>query len=146
MVGRSLLPGTICKSRQLKHLFSNPFIFQPLLSHSLPQQRTSPFTAKCKVLLGGVAVGSHLRAPKCDLGCVYLGRGFCTVGKAVESAAGVEESSGEGKIKRKKLKGKRQVVRWLKFFRWKKKKDFQRMTAENKILFKLSKVNLLYFM
>ncbi|XP_019231567.1 PREDICTED: uncharacterized CRM domain-containing protein At3g25440, chloroplastic-like [Nicotiana attenuata] len=139
MVGRSLLPGTICKSRQLKHLFSNPFIFQPLLSHSLPQQRTSPFTAKCKVLLGGVAVGSHLRAPKCDLGCVYLGRGFCTLGKAVESAAGVEESSGEGKIKRKKLKGKRQVVRWLKFFRWKKKKDFQRMTAENKILFKLSK-------
>lgn len=74
-----------------------------------------------------------------------MGRGFCTVGKALESAAAVEESSGEGKIKRKKLKGKREVVRWLKFFRWKKKKDFQRMTAENKILYKLSKVNLLYF-
>ncbi|KAF5178363.1 RNA-binding CRS1 / YhbY (CRM) domain protein [Thalictrum thalictroides] len=40
---------------------------------------------------------------------------------------------------KKKLKGKRAVVRWLKFFRWKKKKDYQRMTAEEKILYKLRK-------
>nr|XP_009779436.1 PREDICTED: uncharacterized CRM domain-containing protein At3g25440, chloroplastic-like [Nicotiana sylvestris] len=94
---------------------------------------------KNQVFLGRVAAGSHIRAQKWDLGWVYSGRVFCTFGKALESAAVVEESSGEGKIKRKKLKGKRQVVRWLKFFRWKKKKDFQRMTAENKILYKLSK-------
>lgn len=43
------------------------------------------------------------------------------------------------KPKRKKLKGKRAVVRWLKFFRWKKKKEYERMTTEEKILFKLRK-------
>ncbi|XP_024009715.1 uncharacterized CRM domain-containing protein At3g25440, chloroplastic isoform X2 [Eutrema salsugineum] len=43
------------------------------------------------------------------------------------------------KPKRKKLKGKRAVVRWLKFFRWKKKKEVERMTAEEKILNKLRK-------
>ncbi|WOL04134.1 hypothetical protein Cni_G12855 [Canna indica] len=43
------------------------------------------------------------------------------------------------KVKRKKLKGKRAVVRWLKFFRWKKKKENERMTAEEKILYKLKK-------
>ncbi|GMH20848.1 hypothetical protein Nepgr_022690 [Nepenthes gracilis] len=43
------------------------------------------------------------------------------------------------KAKRKKLKGKRAVVRWLKLFRWKKKKEYQRMTAEEKILYKLNK-------
>ncbi|XP_010488645.1 PREDICTED: uncharacterized CRM domain-containing protein At3g25440, chloroplastic-like isoform X3 [Camelina sativa] len=43
------------------------------------------------------------------------------------------------KPKRKKLKGKRAVVRWLKFFRWKKKKEFERMTSEEKILNKLRK-------
>ncbi|KAK8945648.1 hypothetical protein KSP40_PGU000403 [Platanthera guangdongensis] len=43
------------------------------------------------------------------------------------------------KLKRKKLKGKRAVVRWLKFFRWKKKKEYESMTSEEKILFKLKK-------
>ena len=47
----------------------------------------------------------------------------------------------DNKVKRKKLKGKRAVVRWLKFFRWKKKKQYERMTAEEKILYKLSKVS-----
>ncbi|MQL98335.1 hypothetical protein Taro_031046 [Colocasia esculenta] len=45
----------------------------------------------------------------------------------------------ELKPKRKKLKGKRAVVRWLKFFRWKKEKEYERMTAEEKILYKLKK-------
>ncbi|KAM1031591.1 hypothetical protein ACFX2C_035357 [Malus domestica] len=49
------------------------------------------------------------------------------------------EATGDGKVKRKKLKGKRAVVRWLKFFRYKKKKDYERMTAEEKILHKLRK-------
>ncbi|KAL6328783.1 hypothetical protein AAG906_003800 [Vitis piasezkii] len=51
------------------------------------------------------------------------------------TAAGTVET----KVKRKKLKGKRAVVRWLKFFRWKKKKEYERMTAEEKILYKLRK-------
>ena len=51
----------------------------------------------------------------------------------------------DNKVKRKKLKGKRAVVRWLKFFRWKKKKEYERMTAEEKILYKLSKVSPFFF-
>ncbi|KAI3988116.1 hypothetical protein MKX01_011905 [Papaver californicum] len=43
------------------------------------------------------------------------------------------------KVKRKKLKGKRAVVKWLKHFRYKKKKEYERMTAEEKILYKLRK-------
>ncbi|XP_057965228.1 uncharacterized CRM domain-containing protein At3g25440, chloroplastic isoform X2 [Malania oleifera] len=53
--------------------------------------------------------------------------------------AGAGDTKGNAKVKRKKLKGKRAVVRWLKFFRWKKKKEYQRMTAEEKILYKLKK-------
>lgn len=57
-----------------------------------------------------------------------------------EKGAGVDDAcSGNGTLKRKKLKGKRAVVRWLKFFRWKKKKEYERMTAEEKILYKLRK-------
>lgn len=54
------------------------------------------------------------------------------------SAAGTVDT----KVKRKKLKGKRAVVRWLKFFRWKKKKEYERMTPEEKILYKLKKVSI----
>lgn len=49
------------------------------------------------------------------------------------------DSDGATKVKRKKLKGKRAVVRWLKFFRWKKRKEYERMTVEETILFKLRK-------
>ncbi|KAL6903617.1 hypothetical protein ACP4OV_004430 [Aristida adscensionis] len=45
--------------------------------------------------------------------------------------------SGETKPKRKKLKGKRAVTRFLKSLRWKKKREIQRMTMEEKILYKL---------
>lgn len=51
-----------------------------------------------------------------------------------------QDSDGDVKVPaRKKLKGKRAVVRWLKFFRFKKKKEFQRMTTEERILYKLLK-------
>lgn len=104
----------------------------------------------CKVFKRAVTIGPNFRVQKCDLRLVNSGRYFCTSGKSGETSNGgrndavaVAESSGEfkeDKIKRKKLKGKREVVKWLKFFRWKKKKELQRMTAEEKILFKLSKV------
>ncbi|KAK9087994.1 hypothetical protein Syun_030388 [Stephania yunnanensis] len=58
--------------------------------------------------------------------------------KNSEQVASPNESGG-AKLKRKKLKGKRAVVRWLKFFRYKKKKEYERMTAEEKILYKLRK-------
>lgn len=73
--------------------------------------------------------------------------------KAVEQLQNSEKpSSGNGgaggnaKVMRKKMKGKRAVVRWLKFFRWKKKKEFERMTAEEKLLYKLLKVSSLLFL
>ncbi|KAG8082507.1 hypothetical protein GUJ93_ZPchr0014g46751 [Zizania palustris] len=47
------------------------------------------------------------------------------------------DESGRPKAKRKKLKGRRAVTRFLKSLRWKKKREFQRMTAEEKILYKL---------
>ncbi|KAJ9541336.1 hypothetical protein OSB04_027842 [Centaurea solstitialis] len=64
-----------------------------------------------------------------------------SVHKVPEPSVSSETANGsaEAKPKRKKLKGKRAVVRWLKFFRFKKKKDYERMTAEEKILFKLRK-------
>lgn len=60
-------------------------------------------------------------------------------GKSAITSTDGSRSEEEKKKTRKKLKGKRAVVRWLKFFRWKKKKEYERMTAEEKILFKLNK-------
>lgn len=63
----------------------------------------------------------------------------CNHDKVVEQP---QDSDGDVKVPaRKKLKGKRAVVRWLKFFRFKKKKEFQRMTTEERILYKLLKVH-----
>lgn len=56
-----------------------------------------------------------------------------------QSESGPTAQGDHTKPKRKKLKGKRAVVRWLKHFRWKKKKEYQRMTAEEKILYRLNK-------
>ncbi|XP_042375645.1 uncharacterized CRM domain-containing protein At3g25440, chloroplastic-like isoform X1 [Zingiber officinale] len=57
---------------------------------------------------------------------------------ATETEVPVNDQCG-AKLKRKKLKGRRAVVKWLKYFRFKKKKEYERMTAEEKILFKLKK-------
>ena len=51
------------------------------------------------------------------------------------------DDSDKPKAKRKKLKGKRAVTRFLKSLRWKKEREFQRMTAEEKILKKLKLVS-----
>lgn len=58
-----------------------------------------------------------------------------------EGAVVSVDESGEPKAKRKKLKGKRAVTRFLKSLRRKKKREFQRMTAEEKILYKLKLVS-----
>ncbi|PHT80324.1 hypothetical protein T459_18376 [Capsicum annuum] len=147
MLRRGFFPANLCKSRQLRQLFCCRVIFQPAIARSFPQQNSSLFNAVCKVFEGRVTVRPRFIGQKCDLGLVNSGQYFCTASKAGETSNGggndvVAESSGEfkeDKIKRKKLKGKRAVVKWLKFFRWKKKKEFQRMTAEEKILFKLRK-------
>lgn len=50
-----------------------------------------------------------------------------------------DDSSQVTETKSKRPKGKRAMVRWLKFFRYKKKKDYERMTPEEKVLYKLMK-------
>lgn len=73
---------------------------------------------------------------------IHSGQFLNTVDKVVEHpphSGSTTVCDGDVKKKRKKLKGKRAVVRWLKFFRWKKKKDYERMTAEEKILYKMKK-------
>ncbi|KAJ4790491.1 RNA-binding CRS1 / YhbY (CRM) domain protein [Rhynchospora pubera] len=52
------------------------------------------------------------------------------------------DERGTTKLTRKKLKGRTAVVKWMKYFRWKKKKEYQRMTAEEKILYKLKKARM----
>jgi len=62
-----------------------------------------------------------------------------------EKAPSGNEDDGNAKVNRKKLKGKRAVVRWMKFFRFKKKKEYERMTTEEKILYKLLKVTFIFY-
>ncbi|CAL5353372.1 unnamed protein product [Camellia sinensis] len=76
---------------------------------------------------------------------IHSGRFLNMVDKVVEQpehsgSSTVANGAGEVKKKRKKLKGKRAVVRWLKLFRFKKKKEYERMTAEEKILYKMRKL------
>lgn len=77
---------------------------------------------------------------------IHSGQGSTNSEPVVEQSgnnAGMDDGSGQVEVKkRKKLKGKRAVVRWLKFFRYKKKKAYERMTAEEKILFKMKKVEI----
>lgn len=74
---------------------------------------------------------------------MHSSRCLCTADTAAENNGNIAvvDDSSEVKKKRKKLKGKRAVVKWLKLFRWKKKKEYERMTAEEKILYKLKKAS-----
>lgn len=96
----------------------------------------------------GNCLHSRMGLRRCNPGGVswlHSGRVLRNVEPVVEQS-GNGDGSGEAQVKkRKKLKGKRAVVRWLKFFRFKKKKDYQRMTAEEKVLYKLTKVEILFF-
>ncbi|GAA0156576.1 RNA splicing factor [Lithospermum erythrorhizon] len=104
--------------------FGKVFYRRQLISPCL----TNGYTKKCN--LGRFLGGSSVRYL-----CTPVLSGEVKCDENVLSGDG----SGEVKKKRKKLKGKRAVVKWLKFFRWKKKKEFDRMTAEERILYKLTK-------
>ncbi|KAJ4730355.1 RNA-binding CRS1 / YhbY (CRM) domain protein [Melia azedarach] len=148
MVGRVLVSSgslALRKSHQLKILFSGS-IFNPLFSNKCPLRRTSLVDVMCKAYGQESALG-----PLCNLkmfpldGCLWIHSApfLNSIDKVVEQQNHSEKSkSPDGvvaKVKRKKVKGKRAVVRWLKFFRWKKKKEYERMTAEEKLLYKLRK-------
>ncbi|KAK4573543.1 hypothetical protein RGQ29_031485 [Quercus rubra] len=148
MFARVLASGTLSKSRPIKNLFSNAFFFTPFFFSKYPPRKTSMGDFICKVL------GQEQSASRilCDVksfpieGCRWIHSDpfLSLADKVLEPPKQPEKSAIVGgtvdtKVKRKKLKGKRAVVRWLKFFRWKKKKEYERMTAEEKILYKLSK-------
>lgn len=133
-------------SKQLKNLFSNPLICTPFLSRSI-FHKPSFCDVICKVFGRVPAAAPLYELKRCQLGgimWIHSGRFLKMVNEPVEPVESsgnnlLNNSSGNGKTKRKILKGKRAVVKWLKFFRWKKKKDYERMTTEEKILYKLRK-------
>ncbi|KAI3745133.1 hypothetical protein L1987_58236 [Smallanthus sonchifolius] len=126
MVMRAVTSMTLCKAKHLKNLIFNPFIYPQVLGREA----------------SGISFGTKRYLPGDILW--YHSAPMDMVHKVLESATNcgtdtVANGPSEAKPKRKKIKGKRVVVRWLKFFRYKKKKDYERMTAEEKILFKLRK-------
>ncbi|XP_022847173.1 uncharacterized CRM domain-containing protein At3g25440, chloroplastic isoform X1 [Olea europaea var. sylvestris] len=142
-----------CKCR-LKHLFNYPRSFMTLLSQSHSTLNKTSFCDLylCKTLDGFVPVAVEQRwqyemgARRLNLGgvlWVHSSRVSRNMDQMVEQSgksSALGDGSSEVKRKeRKKLKGKRAVVRWLKFFRYKKKKEYERMTQDEKILYKLSK-------
>ncbi|KAL0390296.1 UNVERIFIED_CONTAM: putative CRM domain-containing protein, chloroplastic [Sesamum calycinum] len=136
-----------CKSLYLKRLLPNSLPFAPFLSQSYFIFQNPCYVHICKIAaVVGRCLHYEIGVRRCNLGGVswiHSGRVWRNVEPVVELSGksdGVGSGSGEVQAKkRKKLKGKRAVVRWLKFFRWKKKKEYGRMTAEEKILYKLSK-------
>ncbi|CAN7126841.1 uncharacterized CRM domain-containing protein At3g25440, chloroplastic isoform X1 [Brassica rapa] len=119
-------------SRQLWSLASSPS------SNSIPPRTISSGNLLCKVLLN-----ESCKRPAWYVGYLTSSWFHSTPARETTTSNPQNSLSQDGvastKPKRKNLKGKRAVVRWLKFFRWKKKKEVERMTAEEKILNKLRK-------
>ncbi|KAG6401316.1 hypothetical protein SASPL_138168 [Salvia splendens] len=120
----------------LKHLRSNFAPFSPLLSHAhFIFQSSRIVSSSTPLAVGKCVIGGQI--------CKFGGVASFHSGRVLRNAEPEVERGGQNGAapvtKRKKLKGKRAVVRWLKLFRYKKKKTFERMTAEEKILYKLMK-------
>ncbi|KAL7201190.1 hypothetical protein ACSBR1_032986 [Camellia fascicularis] len=132
----------VCKSQQLRYLF-----FTPTLNKFILHKPSSLSDVVCKVSNWGpasVPLFEIRSLPLWGTLWIHSGRFLNTVDKVVEQpehsgSSTVADGAGDVKKKRKKLKGKRAVVRWLKLFRFKKKKEYERMTAEEKILYKMRK-------
>ncbi|KAI9082047.1 hypothetical protein K1719_035972 [Acacia pycnantha] len=147
MAGRVLASIALSKSHSFKNLFSSSLLFMPRFSQFVLRRTSSLNSVISKACGLESSFGYHYdkkTSPFLGHLCIHSGPCLKSNDKVVEQLKDSEKSSTvtgacNGKIKRKKLKGKRAVVRWLKFFRWKKKKEYQRMTAEEKILYKLKK-------
>ncbi|XP_028766754.1 uncharacterized CRM domain-containing protein At3g25440, chloroplastic [Neltuma alba] len=147
MAGRVMASIALSKSHSFKNLFSNSLLFIPRF-YQFALRSTSSLNSvisKAYGLKSSFVYRYDIKtSPFLGHLCIHSGPCLNSGDKVVEQLQDSEDSSTvtgacNGKIKRKKLKGKRAVVRWLKFFRWKKKKDYGRMTAEEKILYKLKK-------
>ncbi|CAN1767884.1 Uncharacterized CRM domain-containing protein At3g25440, chloroplastic [Linum perenne] len=130
----------ICQSKPRFHLnnsLSRRFTAIPL-SPSPVCRRTSSYLSS---LVDVVCKACDERPAACGIkgwrSWIHSSASLDYAEQAVKSAP--IDDGNSGKVKRKKLKGKRAVVRWLRYFRWKKKKEYERMTNEEKILYKLTK-------
>ncbi|CAM8984684.1 unnamed protein product [Rhodiola kirilowii] len=144
---------TISKSRKhlKKPLLSNHYYSLPPLLHRHSLLRRSSFCDLiCKAFYHEPEAENPCKLPAFQLqarlwihSCTHMNSAELPAEKAPSDKSAdvgnAGEIAGATKMKRKKLKGKRAVVRWLKFFRYKKKKEYERMTAEEKILYKLRK-------
>ncbi|KAI4300892.1 hypothetical protein L6164_034219 [Bauhinia variegata] len=139
MAARVLATLAISKLKPLKTLSSNslllaPFLFKSLLSWSrwnldIDSHCSSLDFVVCKVCGQEPIFGHHCNIhgfPLMGRQCIHSGPFLKFNDKVVEPLQDSEKSStvnsSGNAIKRKKLKGKRAVVRWLKFFGWKKKR------------------------
>ncbi|CAH9079461.1 unnamed protein product [Cuscuta epithymum] len=146
MADRGSVLATLCKSQWPKLFISSHIVSRPLLLHSV-YPKSCLGNLICKVFWRGAVIRPDYGPKSCNIWGMHLVRFLSTLPGAPESGsrgniAVVDDclnKSAELKVKRKKLKGRRAVVKWLKCFRWKKKKEFQKMTAEEKLLFNLRK-------
>ncbi|RAL45689.1 hypothetical protein DM860_009553 [Cuscuta australis] len=144
MVVRGLMLVTLRKSPRPGFLFSTHIVLRAQFLHSV-YRKTCLCNHICKVFWNEPAIGPLYGPRNCNFRGTNCVRFLSTFPRAPESVAGGNvaadgiDPSKEVKVKRKKLKGRRAVVKWLKCLRWKKKKEFQKMTAEEKLLFNLRK-------
>lgn len=88
----------------------------------------------CKVINDEPVLGQRRRIQS-------SGRCLGVADVAAEPTNGSSSSESGAKVKTKRPKGRRAVVKWLKSLRHRKKKEYARMTAEEKVLYKLRSVN-----
>ncbi|KAL8525957.1 hypothetical protein ACS0TY_015247 [Phlomoides rotata] len=142
----------VCKFPSLKRVCANSTSFSPLRSrHHFIFQSPSYVRIRWILNRGTLLVDWNYlhykiggqRGSIGGVSRIHSGQSSTILEPVVEqsgSNAGMDDGSGQVEVKkRKKLKGKRAVVKWLKFFRYKKKKAYDRMTPEEKILFKMKK-------
>ncbi|XP_043722687.1 uncharacterized CRM domain-containing protein At3g25440, chloroplastic isoform X1 [Telopea speciosissima] len=138
--------AAVCKSRQIK-TFMNNSLFSILFLHRPVRWKASSYGILCKVFNRSPSLVSPFGIRSCHFMRCFWSLSIQHRNMVTDVASSIKHSeNGTGingnttpKVKRKKLKGKRAVVRWLKFFRWKKMKEYERMTAEEKLLYKLRK-------
>ncbi|XP_059626285.1 uncharacterized CRM domain-containing protein At3g25440, chloroplastic-like isoform X2 [Cornus florida] len=146
MVTRVFASVALGKTQQLRNLLFCPLIFTPT-AHKFLLHKPSVVDVICKVCSQDPSASGPLYGLQrfsISGKWIHSGRLLNEIDQVVEQAGHTGSSTDANgacdvKPKRKKLKGKRAVVRWIKFFRWKKKKEYERMTTEEKYLYKLRK-------
>ncbi|TKY53800.1 CRM domain-containing protein [Spatholobus suberectus] len=148
MAWRLLASRPLAKFHFHNNLSSNSLLLTPLFFSNSLFHKTSLNYVICKVSDQEPIFGHLYYMKACPFpgnvsfhSCPSLKYNNKVVEQKHQDSEKAPSANGDGntKVKRRKLKGKRAVVRWLKFFRFKKKKEYERMTAEENFLYKLLK-------